>query len=44
MTTELWLGRERTSERGPREIEGEGANRGVSRVTGDEVKLTVTTD
>jgi hypothetical protein len=31
-------------ERGPREIKGEGANRGVSRVAGDEAKLTGATD
>jgi hypothetical protein len=37
-------GRERICERGPKEIEGEGANRGVSRVIGDEAKLTEATD
>jgi hypothetical protein len=35
--------RERTGECGSREIEGERANRGVSRVAGDEAKLTKTT-
>jgi hypothetical protein len=41
---ELRWGRERTSERGPREIEGEGANQGLSWVAGDEAKLTVATN
>jgi hypothetical protein len=41
---ELRWGRERTCERGPRETEGEGANRGVSWVTSDEAKLTEVTD
>jgi hypothetical protein len=35
---------ERVSERGSREIEGKGANRGVSQVAGDEAKLTEATD
>jgi hypothetical protein len=34
----------RAGERGQREIEGEGANRGVSRVAGVEAKLTEATD
>jgi hypothetical protein len=37
-------GRERTGERGPRETEWEGANRGMSRVAGDKAKLTEATD
>jgi hypothetical protein len=37
---ELRRCRERTNECGPRETEEKGANRGVSRVAGDEVKLT----
>jgi hypothetical protein len=44
MVAELRRGRERTSECGQRETKGEGANRGVSRVAGDEVKLTKATD
>jgi hypothetical protein len=36
--------RERTCERGPREIEGKGANRKVSQVTRDGAKLTKATD
>jgi hypothetical protein len=36
--------RRRTGERGPRETEGEGANRGVSRVAGDKAKLTNATN
>jgi hypothetical protein len=34
----------RVGEHGPREIEGEGANRGVSRVAGDDAKLTGATN
>jgi hypothetical protein len=41
---ELRQGRERTGKHGPRETEGEGTNRGVSRVAGDEAKLTEATD
>jgi hypothetical protein len=36
--------RERTGEHGLRETEGERANRGVSRVAGDKVKLIEATD
>jgi hypothetical protein len=34
---------ERVDERGPREIYGKGANRGVSQVAGDKAKLTEAT-
>ena len=44
MATELLRRGERAGERGPREKEGKGANRGVSRVAGDEVKLTMRED
>ena len=44
MAAELRLDRERISERGLREFEGEGVNRWVSRVAGDQAKLTKATD
>jgi hypothetical protein len=36
--------RQRTSERGPGQPEGKGANRGASRVAGDKVELTEATN
>jgi hypothetical protein len=43
-TVELRLHGENTGERGPGEIEGLGANQRVSRVAGEESKLTEATD